>query len=245
MGKICRLAGLAIILLVAACAGPQHRLHYTVLENPDKTLPKKVVLLPADIVVNELTAGGVVEEVPAWSEQARKAISTALSRFASKSHHFENIPLPELSQKEQEKLEAELAFYDVVGGTAYEVTRNPDKAWRHKLAHFDYSIGNGLNFIRQKTGADAGIIVTAVDFVPTAERKAMWVAASAFGASIWMGNPIVFASIVDLETGNILWMNFALEGSYSDLRDQKDADSMIEKLFKLYPGLDKYKVAKK
>jgi len=245
MSKLCRFALIILVLLFAACGGPQHRLHYTVLENPEKTLPKKVVLLPADIVVNELTAGGVVEEVPEWSEQAKKSIAAALTAYASKSPKFDYVRLPELSKSQQKELDLQLAFYDVVGGTAYQVTANPGKAWQHKLAHFDYSIGDGLKFIKEKTGADAGIIISAVDFVPTDERKAMAVAAALLGVNVWMGNPFLFAGVVDLETGNILWMNFAMEGSFSDLRDEKDDAEMLETLFKLYPGVDKYKVAKR
>jgi len=245
MRKLCRLVLIVLVLAVAACGGPQHRLHHTVLENPDKILPKKVVMLPADIVVNELSAGGVVEEVPEWSELARKNISIALAAHAAENPKFEYVKLPKLSKEQQEKLDLQLAFYDVVGGTAYDTTRNPGKAWQHKLAHFDYSIGDGLKFIKEQTGADAGIVVSAVDFVPTDERKAMWVAGQLVGVALWMGNPIVFVGIVDFETGNILWMNFALEGSFSDLRDEKDAGSVLTKLFKLYPGIDKYTVAKK
>lgn len=245
MTRLCRLVLIAVVLLVAACGGPQHRLHHTVLENPEKALPKKVVVLPADIKVNELTAGGVVEEVPEWSDQAKKSIMAALIDFAAKDSKFDYVEMPELNKEQQEQLDLQLAFYDVVGGTAYGTTANPGKAWEHKLAHFDYSIGDGLKFIKEQSGADAGIIVSAVDFVPTAERKAMAVGMAALGVAVWMGNPFLFVGIVDFETGNILWMNFAVNGGFSDLRDQKDAASMLADIFKLYPGVEKYKVAGK
>ena len=238
---------LLLTLCLAACAGGnKHRLHHTVLDKPDDVLPKTLAILPSVVTVNELSAGGIAEEVPAWSEQAKKNLQSQLkAHFNNDSGILKVVDLPELDEQERKVLDQYMALYEVVGGSAYEMSRSNEEAWSHKSNHFDYSLGDGLRFLKEKSGADAGIIFTAVDFVPTDERKAMAVVAAALGIYMYMGNPFIFAGIVDFDTGNILWLNFDIKDGYSDLRDEKDVKFMLRDLFKLYPGIEKYKVAGK
>ena len=62
----------SIVLCVAAlagCATSRTSVHRD-LAQADRPLPRKVLLLPVEIRVHEISVGGVVEKVDDWSDQA-------------------------------------------------------------------------------------------------------------------------------------------------------------------------------
>lgn len=121
--------------------------------------------------------------------------------------------LPELTEEEQKKFDEHLALYGVVGpAAAFE-----GSAWKHKVENFDYSIGPGLNFIKEKTGAKTALFINAVDLRSTGGRATLMVTAAIFGVGIPMGGSAVYLSMVDLETGDIMWTSKVVSpGSFED-----------------------------
>lgn len=70
---------LIISLLLAGCAAaPSAKVHYTIKQDPGSRPLQQVVLLPVDVDVYELSAGGVKEEVPEWSSTAETNVRNAL-----------------------------------------------------------------------------------------------------------------------------------------------------------------------
>ena len=70
---------LAAVVIVAGCtAGPSARVHYTLKQDPGSRPLQQIVLLPVDVDVYELSAGGVGEEVPEWSSRAETNVRSAL-----------------------------------------------------------------------------------------------------------------------------------------------------------------------
>ena len=66
---------------VGCTAIPKHRVHRKFISNPETRAPNNVVILPADIPVSEISARGVTEEVPAWTEKAKNNVNAALKNF--------------------------------------------------------------------------------------------------------------------------------------------------------------------
>jgi hypothetical protein len=217
-----------------------HRVHYSFIESPDTRAPKKVVVLPPQVTVMEMSAGGVVEKVGEWTDQANRNVAAAARRYLSSSDRLRLVEMPKLSAPDQQRLEEHVALYDLVAGAALTHTSGGIEAWEHKRQRFDYTLGNGLKTLKERTGADAAIIFVGEDRVSSAGRKAAFVVAAAMGVAIPMGHSFLSAGVVDLVSGDILWLNRSVSTQGADLRNAEDAQAMVDAMFANYPGLEPY-----
>lgn len=237
-----------LLLAVLACLAwlpslaAQHNLHYTLLEEPRRALPARLVLLPAQVTVKEISAGGVADLVPEWTRQATDNIQAELAQLAGQRQDFRLVPSPDLSAPEQERLEDYLASYMVVGITAHNMTTQGGAEWEHKRRHFDYTLGEGLAFIRERSGADAAVVVVAEDYVSSQGRKAAMFLGALVGVGIPGGQSILSVGVVDLANGDILWMHHAQSHS-KDLKDREAVREMLTDILASYPGLDRQDTA--
>ena len=74
---------------------------------PEKT----VVIISPDVEVSEISAGGVIQKVAAWSENARTYVTEALKHLAAEDK-FKVASLPRLSADEQASLGQHVALAD-------------------------------------------------------------------------------------------------------------------------------------
>ena len=221
-------------------ANTPHWVHYKLLL--DKSiLPRKVVVLPVNVEVFEVTAGGVKEKVPAWSKEASKSVFKALATAIHNQKDMKSVATPTFTGAASSNVDEHLALYKLVANTAAE-TSLP-----HKVRKFDFSIGPGLRSLRSKTGADAAILVYGRDYVSTAGRKAKAVAGNIPILNIFTGPPPVLGhsfihiGVVDLKTGDLLWMNSDFKKGSTNLRNLGDANKMMQSIFEWYPGIEKYR----
>lgn len=199
------------------------------------TRPRKVVLLPPQVFVFELTAGGVPTRMADWETTARDNLTTAAARLARESGLFEVVPTPALAQRELDRLDAHIGLYDRVAHSVFVYGRGEQAAWAHKKNEFDYTVGPGLAFLREQTGADAALIVLGSDFISSGGRKAAFIAGLALGIVMPLGQAFMTAGVVDLKTGDVLWMSF--DGSSSmDSRTPSDVDDLMRALYQTWPG---------
>lgn len=239
---------LATLLVVAITTLPlplhasqtPHWVHYRLLLSKSN-LPKKVVVLPVNVEVIEVTAGGVEEKVPKWSREASLSVSNALSTAIVKQARLKVVHTPNFSGATLANVDEHLALYKLVVNTASRTTLP------HKFRRFDYGIGPGLRALASQTGADAAILVYGRDYVSTAGRKAKAVAGNIPIINIFAGPPpklghsFIHVGIVDLRTGDLLWMNSNYREGSTNLRDAGDANKMMQTIFKWYPGIEEYR----
>jgi hypothetical protein len=237
------LPSLVFVFFLPGCA-PQgamakHRIHHTFLEAPEARAPKKFILLPADITVNELSAGGVTEKVEEWSIKATQNVEKSIRAHIAAKRGVQLVELPPLSGNERENVEQYRALYDQVAYAAFTYGRG----WPHKNERFDYGVGNGLKFLREKTGADAAIFCIGVDSKSTGGRKAAFIFAAAFGVAIPMGTSFLNIGIVDLATGDILWYSYDVSQTMN-LDEPIDVDRLVANVLENYPGLEAFQPQK-
>ncbi len=114
--------------------------------------------------------------------------------------------------------------------------------WRHKLDRFDYTLGNGLAFLQDRTGADSGLLVIGRHQIATAGRVAASVLAALFGGVVVpTSRNFLTTGVVDFETGDILWLNYSTSASGRDLRELETADKEVLRLLEKFPGLEAYR----
>jgi hypothetical protein len=231
------------LLLLAACAtAPKHKVHYTQLDRPrtdDTVYP--VLLLTPDIAVKEMSAGGLSQEVEAWSKEAEAHIGQALRDSSGHLGKLRPVALPRLLEEERQLLEQHQILYDTVAGAALVHSMGAgDAAWEHKIDHFDYTLGPGLAFLAEKSGVDRALIITGEDVISTSGRKAAFVVAAALGVGIPLGHTVLIGGIVDLRTGDLHWLNYSVGQDGRSLRDQDGAKSLLQGLFEDFPGTEVY-----
>jgi hypothetical protein len=233
---------LAVVPLALQAAGTPHWVHYKwLMTNP--TLPKKVVVLPIDIKVVEVTAGGVEETVPDWSKEASQSVFKAVSAAIAKQPGMKEIAAPQFSAASAANVDEHIALYKLVVNTAARIP------WQHKARRFDYGIGSGLRAMAEQTGADAAIMVYGRDYASTTGRKARAVVGHVpivnifTGPAPQLGHSFIRVGVVDLRTGDLLWMNSQYREGSTNLRDPNDAAKMVNAVFDWYPGIEKYREA--
>jgi hypothetical protein len=237
----CFTALLIVLLALTGCASiPSSKLHYTIKQDPDARPLQHIALLPVDMDVYEMSAGGVKEEVPEWSHTAETNIRHALlvSRdVKGSSYPTRQIDSSSLTPDEQEILEEHLALFNAVAANALWASLPANTAWHFKTEHFDYTLGNGLSFLKTKYGLDAGLIILGEDVVTTAGRKTTAFVGAMLGIAIPLGHSVLIAGLVDFNTGDLLWMNHEVSTGGTDLRDADSCREMADRLMKEYPGL--------
>ena len=232
----------AVFPLAVQAGGTPHWVHYKWLASKP-ILPKKVVVLPIDIKVVEVTAGGVEENVPDWSKEASRSVFKAVSAVLAEQAGMKELTAPQFSGASAANFDEHLALYKLVVNTAARIP------WEHKAKRFDYGIGSGLRAVAEQTGADAAIMVYGRDYASTAGRKARAVVGhipivNVFtGPAPQLGHSFIHVGVVDLRTGDLLWMNSEYREGSTNLRDPNDAAKMVTAVFGWYPGIEKYRAA--
>lgn len=227
------------MLLALALSGCAANVNKT---GPDLSLRKsctRILLMPMDIELSALTAGGILEPNAEWTANARQFILAAINdKFATRNitvlskETVAKVPL----NAEEEKLRTQLVkLHEAVGRSILvhqymEPFRLPNKEGK-----FDWTLGDQASFLKEKFGADYALFVYLRDSYVTAGRVAMIFVAAAFGYSMPGGTQVGFASLVDLNTGQVVWFNRLLRGA-GDLRNQEDAVESVTALLADFPS---------
>lgn len=232
---------LAVFLSTASQASAQAapdadtRWHHTLTGEHARAMPRTVLVVEPQISVFELSAGGVSEKVPERTRRANELFRKILAEtFAGGRADVRFVAQPALSEEEQGALDEFVATYDVVAANAQRYTGSDVVGWEDRRARFDYSLGYGLAEIRQRTGAEAALITVGADFQSSGGRKAMAVLGMLAGVAIVPGYAVLRTGIVDLASGDILWMHN--EGGFSgNLNDEADLRNFVQKALSTLP----------
>lgn len=192
----------------------------------------KVLLVRPDVSLALLTASGMQEAKADWSKAGREDLTTEVKvALETKAHVFEAFDPDAVQDPHAVQL---LRLHDAVGQSImafnYGLIKLPTKT-----GSFDWTLGEGAEAIGHDRHADYALFVTAHGTYASAGRKALMMGAALLGASIPLGSQQVFASLVDLKTGRIVWFNVAVAGPGADMRTQAGAKSLVESLLKGAP----------
>ena len=111
---------------------------------------------------------------------------------------------------------------------------NPMLKLPGKNGQFDWTLGPEVRFLKDKYEADYVLFVYLRDSYASTGRKVAFVVAAAFGIGIPLGQQIGFASLIDLDTGEIAWFN-RLDRGVGDLRTDEAATKSVEILLSNFP----------
>ncbi len=218
-------AGLMAATLALPAFADEGKFHFTLVDKV-RGYPAKILVMPVDVNVYELGATGATEKQETQTLSARKVLGGALNDYLASDKsgdHF--VKFETASDEEAKQLEQTLALYDLVAGEAFAHSRDP--VWEEKRKHFDYTLGPVLQGIRERTGADAALVVVGEDYVSSGGRVAMMILFAAAGVGIPMGFSYVTTGLVDLRTGDLLWINYDVS-AVASLNDNKAAQGFFK-----------------
>lgn len=191
----------------------------------------KLVVVPVDMELFSISAGGVQEPKADWTEAASKHFGIAVN--ARKALLGAN--LSTLSDKDMDELAEINTLHGAVAQSVFlhhmmGVLKLPTK--NDKL---DWSMGNAVKPLKEKTGADYALFSWIRDSYASPERKAAMVAMALLGIGLSGGAQIGYASLVDLNDGRIVWFN-DLRRVSGDLREEKTATETVDALLSGFPA---------
>jgi hypothetical protein len=227
-------------LIFAGCATkPGAKTHYTLRHDPATRSLQRVALLPVKIDLYELSPDGVEREVPDWSRSAEANIRAALLPPRG-NEVSEGLDSSLLSPEERRALQEHLGLFNSVAANILWVSQPANSSWHFKVRDFDYSLGDGLGFLKTKYGMDAGLVILGEDVVTNTGSNRLVVSAALLKRLV--GPPghsgLVVGGLIDFETGDLLWMNHQAPSGGVDLRDPASALGLVRMLMQGYPDLN-------
>ena len=201
-----------------------------------------ISVIPLEVEVCQLTAGGISEKIDEWCSQARNNVVTAIQQELEGKPLLLIKPFHEtlLSQKRKANLEETSALFDAVNASIINHTYGlADHQFPEKIENFDYSLGEEVSELTE--GVDTILFLKGYELVPTAGKQAVETGKLILGALVGvavpmnLGGTVVSMALVNAETGTIIWYNRDGGGKNADLRDPLATRNLIKRLLKDFP----------
>jgi hypothetical protein len=223
----------ALALIMLACAGPAQAQSKN-LAPGFASLPKgaTVAIMPTDIELFSISAGGVFEPKADWTEAASKHFRDALMQ----KNQTLGLSAIELAQKDAEEADEINSLHGAIA-RAIAMHHFGNLKLPTKDGKLDWSMGESVQPIKKATSADYALFSFVRDSYASDERKAAMVAIAILTlgrAALTMGVQTGYASLVDLNTGRIVWFNQLMRGT-GDLREPEKAAETIDALLREFP----------
>ena len=192
----------------------------------------KILLMPIDIEICELTIAGICEPNASWTKESKKNIILGFEEILKNK----NASLNEYNKKDQNNEIVQLIKLHTQMGQ--EIINNEYGSMELPTKeNFDWSIGNKVKLLKKKHKSDYAIFIFFRDQYSSTQRVIYnIVTAILFPGIIPIGgSQLAFASLVNLNTGDIVWFN-GYYRSVGDVRDLKSARDTVSKIFEEFPG---------
>jgi hypothetical protein len=193
----------------------------------------KILVTPIDVELFSISAGGVAEPRADWTLAAHSNMKKELGRLKEK-YKGETI---ELDEKSVDSLAEQLALHAAVARSIH-LHHGMGGTWAlpTKEGKLEWSFGDALKPLQDRSGARYALFLWLRDSYASGERVATMVLMAALGIGLSGGSQVGYASLVDLESGRVLWFN-SLARATGDLRDPGKAAETVDALLTGFPGV--------
>lgn len=227
-----RLLIAAACLMMAACTTTAVRKADSV-RSPEAGAT--VLIVEPRIQLGMLTAGGVVEPRAEWSKDARANVLRHIqTSMTGESHKYVVGNVDDLMEgRLGQVVRVNEAVIQAI--IAHEYNGYAGAKLATKKDDFEWTIGDGATLVGERFDADYALFVSGEGTYASGGRIATAIFASALGVGIPLGQQQIMASLVDLKTGQVVWVNYAIAGPGADMRDEAGAQSLVRSLLKDAP----------
>lgn len=232
---------MCIVMLVASSASAQERSATKQRFELAAHSGKKILVFRPTVKVGSQSTGGMFEPNADWTDEANKNIEAALQRQQA---HLGNqvIVAPEVYGTDAERLQEYMALFAAVSQAVIEYqffvgNRLPTKKRDNKNDVFDWSLGAGVADLPGAKDADYALFIYNRDAYGSTGRKILQVLALGAGVAVQSGEHQGYAGLVDLHTGDLLWLN--ADGAMGgDVRKADGSEKRVRELLEDFPGGD-------
>ncbi len=227
---------IAVVLGVMTLAGCATQSHQQIAElKRSDAKQARILLMPLNVELSEMTAAGLLERKADWTTAANQHIVTALN--AEKAAR--NIQMAEFDEARapaarRDDLLQLAKLHGAVGQSIMMHQYVEQLALPTKKGAFDWSLGPNTRTLKETYDADYALFIFVRDSYASAGRAAMIFVGAVLGIHVQGGAQVGFASLVDLETGNVVWFN-RLARAAGDLRTEPAARETIQTLLASLP----------
>lgn len=201
---------------------------------------KTILVFRPTVRVGAQSTGGLFEPNGDWTDEARKNIQAALAaRQETLGNHV--VAAPEAIGADAQLVEEYSALFAAVSQSVIHYqffvgNRLPTKKHDNKTNVFDWSLGSGVAALPGAKDADYALFIYDKDAYGSTGRKILQVVALLGpGIAITSGEHAGYAGLVDLKTGDLLWLN--ADGAMGgDVRTADGAQKRVGQLLEKFPG---------
>ena len=195
-----------------------------------------IIVVAPDIQLAIMTASGVQEPRADWSDQARTNIAASIAaRLQQEGHTAVAFEPEDAMEGRSGQL---LRLHEAVAGSILMVHYTPFMPLPTKEDTFEWSLGDGVQEIAANSTAPEARYALFL-FARGSYASGGRIAAVAIGAALGVGMPMggqdMYVSLVDLETGDIVWFNVARAGADADMREAAGARTLVNSILESAP----------
>ncbi len=198
---------------------------------------QKILIVRPTVWVGEQSTGGMAEPNADWTAQSRKLLSEELSRRQN-AFRVEVVSETDALTGNAAFLADYAALFESVAGAVVEYQFFKGNRLPTRKNHpFEWTLGPSGRVLAERTGAKYALFINVKDEFGSFGRKMFQVlAAGLVGVGVQSGVHRGYAGLVDLETGNLLWLN-ADNAMGGDVRVAEGMQKRVDQLLEGFPGL--------
>jgi hypothetical protein len=214
-------------LALGACT--QTHKQITALQRTGDQKPR-ILLMPLNVELSELSAAGLPEPKADWTTLANQHIVTALrAEKAARNIEMAEYDEAKAAVEKRDDHNQLVKLHGVVGQSILMHQYMEPLALPTKQGKFEWSLGPATRSLKEAYGADYALFVFVRDSYSSGGRVAIILVGAILGIGIPGGQQVGFASLVDLETGNVVWFNRLMRAA-GDLRTESAARETVQLL---------------
>lgn len=212
---------------------------------------KRITVMPMDVEVYKVTAGGVRELVDEYTQEAKNNIKAAINNELLVGNNYTLSYLPQMQEmpdgEEKSLFKDALALYSALDTSIIAHTYPQNISYliplggifKDKITNFDYTFGSEINQLNPYVFGDALLFIKGGDYLSTGGRIAFmaWATLVTLGGYTpsSAGPPHLSVALADLRTGDILWYNFLCPPSGYNFRNEELVKNFVKILLKGFP----------
>jgi hypothetical protein len=202
----------------------------------ERAAPARVLLMPIDLKLAELTAGGLAAPKADWTAAANERLDEALrAEMAARNVLLVDYRRP-ADADQAHRHEQLMKLHNAVAGTILRYKVGSGARLSTKKGPLDWTLGAGVGALRSQYQADYALFLVVRDTYASADRTLLSVV-----LSLLYLFPVLpgsgqqgYASLVDLRSGELVWFNL-LVSSTGDLRSAEPARAAVKELLAKLP----------